>query len=193
MPTVKSPIDADQQDRTLTVIVTPTLVWRNDGSIGATIAFSQGNSNPNMPNRVNPANGNISLQGMPRNANYNDNVDITLTLDTSQCKDRNGNAVVARWAYATEGNPPDDVGYCWFVANPQPGQPKNLQHIAIDGMTVSRIDDTNILIDDDTADGSDTYTFCMGFVLPDYSNYYITIDPVISGKGTSTNSFMLAD
>ncbi len=178
-----------QKDRTLAISVQPTLVWRPDGSIGATFGYVQTDSQPNMPNRVDPLTGNIRLNNMPSNANYNDNVDITITMDDSLSVDRNGNRVPLRFATATEGNPPNDVGFCWFIknppSNPPPGYQKDLTHIQIPGMATSRLNDTQVLINDDTADGSLTYTFCMGMVIASAANngYYITIDPAIVGKG----------
>lgn len=170
-------------DRTLSITATPTLIWHAPNDIGATMAYAQTGSTPNMPNLVNSQTGNISLRNMPSNNNYTDNVDITITLDTSQLRDQSGNPVAGRWAYANEGNPPDDVGFCWFCTTPAPGQRKDTTEITIPGMTTGRTSDTVVFIDDNTADGDLTYTFCLGLVLPAYSNYYITIDPTIIGKG----------
>ncbi len=138
-----------------------------------------------MPNRVDPVTGNIRLNNMPSTANYNDNVDITITMDDSLSFDPSHNHVPLRFGYAGEGNPPDDVGFCWFINNPPPGGPKDTTEIQIPGMSTSRLSDTQVLINDDTADGNIIYTFCMGMVLANTANngYYITIDPIISGKG----------
>ncbi len=178
---------ATQIDRTLAITLRPTLVWRNDGSIGATFAYEETGSAPNMPNRVDPVTGDIRLKNMPNNANYNDNVDITITMNDSLSVDPSGNRVGLRFAYSTEGNPPNDIGYCWFVNNPPPGGPKNTTEISIPGMSTSRLNDTQVLINDDTADGDVTYTFCMGMVLTNPANagYYITIDPKIVDKGSN--------
>lgn len=175
-------------DRTLNITCTPTLIWQPNGEIGATMAYAQGASVPNMPNVVNPANGNISLGRMPSNNNYTDNVDISFTLDSSHCVDQNGNSIGVRWAYPAEGNPPDDVGCIWFCNTPAPGQRKDTTAISINGMTTGRISDSVLFIDDNTPDDApgqpSTYTFCMAIVIPSRSNYYITIDPAIVGKGT---------
>ena len=169
--------------RTLNITCTPTLVWRPDGSIGATMAYSQGTSVPNMPNVVNPANGNINLGRMPNNKNYTNNVDVNITLDSSHCVDQNGNSIGVRWAYPNEGNPPNDIGCIWFVNTPPQGQPKDTTAIAVPGMSTGRTSDSLVFIDDNTPMAGPAYSFCMAIVIPSRSNYYITIDPVVSGKG----------
>lgn len=177
-------------DRTLQLSCTPTLIWAGDGSITATMAYTQTGSVPAMNNAVDARTGNINLRHMPANNLFTDNVDISLYLDTSKCVDQNGNPIAVRWALPTEGNPPDDVGAIWFVANPAPGQPKNLKAITINGMSASRLTDSILLIDDNTAvdlpGHTSVYTFCMAIVIPSRGNYYITIDPAVVGKGTSS-------
>ncbi|MFM5883738.1 MAG: hypothetical protein ACKOQ3_00140 [Novosphingobium sp.] len=175
-----------QVDRTLAITIFPTLVWHPDGSIGATFAYQQTGSVPNMPNRVDPVTGNIRLNNMPSNANYNDNVDITITMDDSRSFLADGTThVPLRFANAGEGNPPNDVGFCWFINNVPPGGTKDTTEIHIQGMSTSRLNDKQVFINDDTADGDIVYTFCMGMVLapPAPNGYYITIDPIVSGKG----------
>ncbi|WP_340589127.1 hypothetical protein [Erythrobacter alti] len=193
-----------QQERTLTIKCTPTLVWYAADSIGATMAYEETASNPNMPNAVNPVTGDISIRHMPQNARFTDNIDITLVLDTSQLKDQNGNPLtgsnVARWALPSEGGTYTEpsgqqkhFGYFWFC------QLNDAAHraydaskpVTIDGMEVARTDDLHILIDDDTPSTAPAYAFCMAFVLPEYNNYYITIDPVISSRGVGNEPPMM--
>ena len=107
----RSTIVPTQSDRTLAITIQPTLVWNADGSIGATFVYQQTDSQPNMPNRVDRPTGNIRLDHMPSNANYNDNVDITITMDDSLSFMSDGTThVPLRFANAGEGNPPNDVG-----------------------------------------------------------------------------------
>lgn len=189
MPTVKSELGTDPVDRTLSITVTPVLVWNrvSPPDIGATISYAESDSTPNMPNIVNEQTGAINLSRMPANHNYTDNVDITLTLDTSQLRDSNGNPITGRWALASEGA----NGFCWFcTVNATPPPAYSTTPTTITGMSTSRSSDTVILINDDTADGGPSYAFCLGLVLPGFNNYYITIDPIISTKGTNS-SFML--
>jgi hypothetical protein len=188
MPTV-----TDVQDRTLAITATPTLNWSGNSATGwflssITMAYSQTGSNPTMNGVVNSGNGNINLHNMPPNSSFTDNVDITFTLDTSQCKDPNGNSIGVRWAQTSEGNGP-----IWFCATPPPHQPKNTNPITVSGMTLGRTSDTVIYLDDDQGDNGSSYTFCLGVTVPSVSNVPFTIDPVISGKGQNTNSFMLSE
>jgi hypothetical protein len=164
------------EDRTLAITVTATSNWFSPGNLGANITYSQTGSNPNMPNVVKRNTGNIDLRHMPKNSKFTDNVDITLTLD-DQITDESGNSLAARWAYADEGTPPSQ-GFCWFtVSETDP------TIITIPGMSTARMSETSILIDDSTPDSATPYTFRMGLVVPSLNDYYITIDPVIVGKG----------
>ena len=169
-------------DRSLVIVCTPTLVWRADGGIGAGMAYQQTEAVPNMPNAVDRS-GNITLTGWAVNKRYTDNIDVFFFLDSSKCVDAQGNPITVRWAQPNEGNYPDDFGCIWFCATPAPGQPKNTTQIAIPGMTTGRINDTLLYIDDNTPTGGPAYTFCTAIVIPDRGNYYITIDPILGGKG----------
>jgi len=201
--------DTDKKDRKLEITCTPTLIWHSTdpNDIGATMAFSETSSDPNMPNVVNETTGNISISGMPANSNYTENIDITLVLDPSQLKDSNGDPLtgdhVARWAHSDEGptytkadGGTGHLGYCWFcqITDSSTGAYAISPPIDIDDMTISRPDHLKILIDDNTPDGSPSYAFCMAFVLEGFDNYYISIDPIISSKGTKgSGQFMFKD
>lgn len=178
-----------QQDRTLSITCTPTLVWTSSVppyNIGATMTYAETGSNPNMPNVVDRQTGDINLRNMPNNANFTDNIDIYLTLDTSQLRDPNGNAVRGRWANAGEGSQPG-MGAAWFINMPPP---INYTPITVPaGMVIDRQSDTLVVIDDNTADGSPSLAFCTALVLPDYGSYFIAFEPIISGKGPG-NQFM---
>ena len=172
-----------QTDRTLAIVATPTLIWRGDGGIGATMSYQQTEAVPSMPGVVDHQSGNINLGKMPKNSRFTDNIDVLIFLDASNCVDAQGKPITVRWAQPNEGNYPNDFGCIWFCATPQPGQPKNTTQIAVPGMSTGRISDTLVFIDDNTPMGTPLYTFCMAIVIPDRGGYYITIDPVIGGKG----------
>jgi hypothetical protein len=197
--------DSQLKDRKLKITVTPTLVWNstNPPNIGATVEFSQdnGETDPAMPGVVDPTTGKIDISNMPANDKYTDNIDIKIKLDTSQMKNADGTKLTgkARWAESDEGpyqwnGTSGDLGFGWFClmnASPPPAY-SAVPPTTITGMSFSRSSDNDLQIDDDTPDGSDEYAFCVAFVLEGYSNYYISIDPIITTKGTGSNSaFML--
>ena len=172
-----------QIDRSLVVVCTPTLVWRPDGSIGATMAYKQTEAVPNMPNAVDGS-GNIKLSPWKKDARYTDNIDVFFFLDSSKCVDASGNAITVRWAQPNEGNYPDDFGCIWFCKTPAPGAKKDTTQISVPGMSTGRINDTLLYIDDNTpATAAASYTFCTAIVIPDRGTYYITNDPALGGKG----------
>lgn len=182
-------------DRTLNLIVTPTLVWQNAGNVGARVAYSQGTSNTPMPPIVNPGTGDINLVGLPATPNFTNKMLITITLDQSQLKDINGNTLPGggRWAYDDEGTAPSRGG-CFFCATYQVGAPTDWTPIQIPSMTAGRTDTTpgsTVFIyynPDNTRRGTAiTLQFCLGLVLPNFGNYYITIDPTVKGTGTGTS------
>ncbi len=182
-------------DRSYNLIVTPTLVWQDVNNVGATIAYSQGVSAPQMPPIVNPGTGDVNLRGLPANSNFTNKVLITITLDQSQLKDINGNTLPGggRWAYDNEGTAPS-LGGCFFCATYQLGAPVNTAPIQIPNMRAGRTDTTpgsTVFIyynPDNTRRGTAiTLQFCLGLVLPNYGNYYITIDPAVKGTGTGTS------
>lgn len=183
----------DPVDRTLSITAKPSLIWDANGMVtSVTFAYSQGPSNPNMPNAVNETNGNINLKGMPANSNFTNNVDITINLDDSTALGPNGAHVTVRFALPTESNN-DGTGPIWFCATPAPGDPKNPAAIATPtGMSIGENSITQVYINDDQADGGSSYSFCMAVVVPSStSTTPITIDPVITGKGK--NTFMLSE
>lgn len=182
------------KDRTITMTCTPVLTYPSTGGYGATVTFTQSDGEPNgMRGRVD-RNGNIRLTNMPTDANYNDNVDITINLDTSQLVDENGVAIAGRWATASEYSGTGPVtGFGWFCSINSDGTYNADSPITIQDMSITRESDTQILINDDTADNGPSYAFCLGLVLPTKSNYYITLDPRISSKDTNINAFMLKE
>lgn len=180
--------NGDKDDRALEAIVTPTLIWRADGGIGASVAYAQGTSNPNMPNRVRP-NGDLKMTGLQENAKFTDNVDVTFSLDTSKMVDQSGNPVPGRWATATEYSGQGPVtGFAWLCNIPDHSKPAyDPTPISVPGMTTVRVSDTQVMIDDNTDDAAPDYGYCLGLVLdrPGLAPYYITLDPRIGSKGSS--------
>lgn len=181
-------------DRTLGITATPTLIW-NDGTynnIGATMAYTQTSSVPNMPNKVDKKSGQIDLSHMPSNSNYTNNVDIIMTLDASALRDLSGNPLPAQWSQVGDitswtGSPPT-TPWCWFCANPPPGSSQyNHDQIDVLNMTTVRNSDSVVFIDDNTLIGTGNFTFCLGLtlLLPTGARYFITIDPAIVGKGVT--------
>jgi hypothetical protein len=185
-PPTPSPID-----RSFAVTVTPTLIWNGPNNIMASLVYTQTGSNPHMPPVVNPGTGAINLVSMPNNNNFTNKMLITFTLDTSNLRDQNGNLLPpgsGRWAYDNEY-----TGGCWFCAVYQLGGPVSTAPITVPNMRAGRTDQTP---------GSTVYVYydptntprgtpialqyCLGLVLPPFNNYYITIDPTISGTGTKT-------
>lgn len=200
--TQTSNVQGDKPDRTMTITVTPTLVWKKSTppyNIEATRTFSLTASQPDMTGRVH-ADGDIILNPLPSPQSYSGRVDITFVLDTSQMKDASGiNPVQGRWALATEYSGTGPVtGFCWFcnVTNVSQGQ-YDTTPINVPNMTPSRTSDTQIFVDDDTPGSSNTpYGYCLGLVLPQYGNYYMTIDPIVTGKsggGGNPPTFMLKE
>lgn len=185
--------ETDTLDRQITMLCTPTLVWRADGSIGATIAFTQTNGVPAAMNGRIASDGSIDLTNMPHDDNYNDNIDVTIMLDTSRMVTQDGSQPVAgRWALPDEFSGTGPVtGYGWFCGTDANGAYSASVPITIPDMSFVRVSDTEMVIDDDTPENSPTYAYAMGLVLPGYANYYMTIDPRITSKTTTGARFML--
>lgn len=186
---------AVKPDRTLAIVVKPVLVWKSwnkpyDIEATFTCTLSANGTVPAMnANRV-AANGDIDFYPLPDPQHYNDNVDVTLTLDTSALVDHSGtHAVRGRFATSSEYSGTGPVtGFGWFCAIQNvPRRQYDKTPIQVANMTFIRQSDTQLLIDDDTPGTSSvSYAYCMGLVLPDYDNYYITLDPVVGGKGPSS-------
>lgn len=212
MPTeTKATMDAGtKKNRKLKIKCTPTLEWVKSTapySIKATMAFEEDNdgTEPAMSGVISPgANGEIviDISHMPDDNNYSENIDITLKLVTKDMKNADGTKLTgdARWALETEGHDTFNgvdytLGYLWFCT-PNSSSPTGYDRMPpYDVPNVSRArddkDDKTIQILDDTPDGAPAFGFCVGFVLEGYGNYYISIDPLISTKNTSSTTFML--
>nr|WP_298897150.1 hypothetical protein [uncultured Altererythrobacter sp.] len=193
-----------KKNRKLKIKCAPTLEWISSTKpydIGATMAFDEDDKDtePSMPGVVS-TDGDIDISDLPANDDYNDNIDITFKLETGGILGPDGKKIKGkvRWAYATEGaytyeGESGDTGYGWFCKlndNPPPAYDK-LPPQTIEGMSFVRNGDGSIEIKDDTPDGTPGFGYCVGFVLEDYDNYYISIDPRVSSKGVLNANFML--
>jgi hypothetical protein len=177
-------------DRTLSLTATPTLIWNGPDNISANMTYTQTGSDPNMPNVVDRRTGFINLSAMPANKKYTNNIDITITLDASGLKDPSGNAIPASWANVGDpvNNPMNGVApntpWAWFCATPPKGQPYVTTPVLIPNMASIRNSDTVVFIDDNTPVTAANYIFCLGLLLwPAGRRYFITIDPIVGGKG----------
>ncbi|AOL95172.1 hypothetical protein BG023_112258 [Porphyrobacter sp. LM 6] len=198
------------KDRSITIKVSPVLNWIDPikptieaSSIGFTVIASDPAGTATVD-----TSGSVNISQMPAAPGYDENIDITLLLDTSNMRDANGNLLTGdntpRWAKSDEGTTYTDskgktqhCGYGWFCEITNYGPPLQYQAlppIDIAKMAFKRKDDLNLVIEDKSDDGSPPYAFKFGFVLPgQYNEYFISIDPVLSTKSTRTTSFMLKD
>ncbi|MFM5948814.1 MAG: hypothetical protein ACKOPM_06235 [Novosphingobium sp.] len=183
-------------DRTLFITAKPTLTWYSPTFARiASMQYTQGDTNPNMPNLVNPVTGDIRLGRMPSTPGFTDNVDITIALDSSAILDSTGTHVVAQWAPANDGGmsgQPPATAYCWFINNPVPGMPIDYTAISVPGMSTSVDIYSNVLIDDNTPDDKpgqpSKYTFCLGLSVwtSQGPRVFVPIEPQIIGKGVGS-------
>jgi hypothetical protein len=183
-------------DRVLFITARPTLVWHSPTFARiASMQYTQGASEPNMPNVVNPVTGDIRLGRMPATPGYTDNVDISIGLDPSNIYDSYGNKVVGTWASATDGGMsgiPPATAFCWFINNPAPNMPIDYTPITVPGMSTSVNLDGYVLINDDTPDDKpgqlSGYTFCLGLVVltAEGARVFVPIEPQIIGKGVTS-------
>ncbi len=173
-------------DRTMTIICRPTLQIASATppySMTATPKFYYDSGTPPMDGRVHE-DGDIILQPLPSPQDFSNQVDITVMLDTSLMVDPEGNHVPGRWAYANEYSGIGPVtGFCWFcrITNVEK-RGYNSTPIEVNGMSATRISDTEIFMDDNSPAASPAVGFCLGLVVPQYSDYYITIDPILTSK-----------
>lgn len=193
------------QNRTIEIECTPELNYPSTGGYGATATYRQTGANPPSMNGRVDGRGNINLTNLAKDSDFNDNVDIIITLNASKLKDRSGNATAGRWALPAEGPTwypnGDHVGCCWFCEDdPSKSPPYDpTKPIRISGMGAALVppvtDTSPVKIQDDVPDDGPAYGFCLGLVLPDVSNtpYFITLDPVLGTKTTRGNTFMLKE
>ncbi len=173
--------DTMLKDRTLEIMVTPTLTWFENTILGTFTTYVQTSSKPKMDAVVNQMSGYIDISRMPPgDGKYNDNIDITLNLNPQYLVDQNGNDMRGRFAKEGEGQLPGE-GAAWFCKNAVNGR-KDVTPITVPDMHIIRRNDKTVIIDDDTPLNGPPYTFCLGIVLPTRGNEFVLIDPVLSSK-----------
>jgi len=188
MPENQSAVDTLLK-RKVHITCTPTLIWYNDSHIEATVVFTQTYGEPAAMNGRVAADGAIDLTNMPEDKSYNDNIDVTINLDDSRMVDPHGNHIAGRWAYDTEYSGTVEVtGYGWFCEIDANGKSIPSHPIKVDNMAISRLNDTSILIEDNTPELMPPHEYCLGLVLSGHNNYYMTIDPRITTKTTPPES-----
>lgn len=160
-------------NRALNITVNFTSTQAADGSYAGTVTFTQMPSSPPM-NGVVDINGNINLDNLPGNSNYNWAIGINFTLN-AVVKDRNGNSVQCVWAtptskacsvYAADGTPATNM-----VVSRDPGNPLY--------MTIANPNN-----DQSKSKANRTYTYKPGVMLPTVNNYFIGLDPSLTNTGT---------
>jgi hypothetical protein len=185
--------DTGLNDRQIAMICKPVLVWHSATNIGATYTFIQIIGMPAAMNGRVGSDGSIDLTNMPADPAYNDNIDVTIMLDTSLMVTQDGTqAVAGRWAQAGEYSGTGPVtGFGWFCGTDANGNYSASVPITVPNMAFNRLGDNELMINDDTPDNAPGYAYAMGLVLPDYSDYYITLDPRITSKTSVGGNFML--
>lgn len=173
-------------DRKLGVRVNTTSNWLSDGSLGANVSYTQlpDMTDPPFPDGVDPVSGNINLNHMNPVQGFTKNIDITFVLNANMT-DRNGNALPASWALSTDGSgsfAPIMEGFCWFCPSTDNWRP--ILPLP-NGMSVLRNPDGTVTIDDNSPnDNIGSYIFCLGLVVLIPERHFITIEPVIVGRGS---------
>ena len=158
-------------NRSLNITVNFTGVQANDGSYGGTVTYTQTQSSPPMNGLVD-VNGNVDLDKMPGNSQYNWAIGMNFTLNAS-VTDRGGNNVLCIWA--------NTLAQACAITGPGGG--------TANGMTVSQSSSTQLSIanannDQHKSKADRTYTYKLGVMLPNVNNYFISLDPQIINSGT---------
>lgn len=163
-------------NRSLNITVNFTGTQANDGSYGGTVTYTQTQSSPPM-NGVVDVNGNINLNNLPGNSQYNWAIGMNFTLN-AHVTDRNGNNVPCNWADNSPGH------QACAITGPGGG--------AANGMTVSQSSPTQLSIANANNDQNKpspaerTYTYKLGVMLPSVNNYFISLDPTIINTGKTS-------
>ena len=160
-------------NRALNVTVNFTSNEDANGNYSGPVTYTQTSSTPPMNGLVD-INGNINLDNLPGNSNYNWAIGINFTLNAN-VKDRNGNNVPCVWAtptskacsvYAPDGSPATNM-----VVTRDPNTPTF--------MTIANPNN-----DQSKSKANRTYTYKPGVMLPSANNYFIGLDPTMTNTGT---------
>lgn len=165
------------------------IVWSNwsagqdgaDATLEASTTFEQTGHEGVGEDVVHPQAGHIDLGRLLHAPDdYTHHVGIDITLE-SHMTDAHGQPVHARWAKPGEGPNPEIAAqaFCWFVASCGDAAP-----IAVPHVTPRRVSDRIVRIDDHREVGQPMYIYNLGLVveLPG-GPHFITIDPIVTGKG----------
>jgi hypothetical protein len=154
-------------DRTLNIDV--YVIGQQDakGDFGAQVAYIQTSANPPIPNMVNFRTGDLDFTRIGSNPNFTRAIDITFTLKPFMF-DQLGNPVQATWATPLSK----------AVALTGPNGP-------VKSIVPSYVNAMKLLLDSQNKQ-SMTYTYKLGFMLPAYGNYFISLDPKIENSGPET-------
>jgi hypothetical protein len=129
---------------------------------------------PNAPSLVDFRTGNINLASLVPDPNYLMDIDITFTLRPFMF-DMNGNPVRAIFATPTPK-------YGCLLINPQGNPPQHMRATALSQVKIM-VDNDNVHRNQPTAQR--TYSYGLGVFLPDYGNYFISLDPSVLKSGPS--------
>ena len=169
------------------------IVWSNwsvaegssAGTLEASTTFEQIGHEGVGEDAVHPQAGHIDLGRLldaPDDFTHHVKIDVHLEAHMT---DERGQPVHARWAKVGEGPNPGPKysgakqGFCWFVANCGDAAP-----IAVPHVSANRVSDRLVRIDDHREVGHPMYIYNLGLVveLPG-GPHFITIDPIVTGKG----------
>ena len=160
-------------NRALNVTVNFTSTEDANGNYAGQVTFTQTSSSPPM-NGVVDINGNINLDNLPGNSNYNWAIGINFTLN-AMVHDRNGNNLLSVWATPTSK--------ACSVYAPDGSAATN--------MVVTQNSSTPLLMsianpnnDQSKSKANRTYTYKPGVMLPTVDNYFIGLDPTMTNSGT---------
>ncbi len=159
------------QNRKLAITVTFSCTHHADGSFGGGATYTQTGSTPDMGSIVD-ANGKIDFDKAPDTpAGYNDNVDITFTLETPCSVSPDNTTLDIAWA--TQYGPGMKV-------TDEDGNDTNEMSVAFDPAH------PNVITVLDKDDDSNTYNYkpAVELIRPGLNNYYISLDPKIVNRPT---------
>jgi hypothetical protein len=157
-------------NRSLNVTVNFIGRQANDNSYGGTVTYTQNPGTPPMPGVVD-SNGNINLDNMPGNSEFNAAVGMNFTLN-AVVTDRNGNNVPCIWAHP--------ITKACVITGPG-GVPTNMIPTVTDPLHLTIANPNHDGTKPKVADR--TYTYKLGVMLPTVGDYFIGLDPTIINTG----------
>ncbi len=154
--------------------------WTAGGELRASTTYEQTGHHGVSEDAVHPQAGHIDLGRLADSPDFTHQVRIEVALE-SHMTDQRGQPVHARWARVGEGPTASisEHGFCWFVVNCGDRTAVAVPHVAS-----IRLSDRLLQIDDSRELGHPMYIYNLGLVveLPGAA-HFITIDPIVTGKG----------